>query len=116
MRLSSNTDIMLRGPLRTAAAPVRTVEKACPTSPLRRRPQQGPQGEQKPLPRIQLELVSQGGTPAFDPSWDGPRLLPTFVAQLMGQLVPERHACVALETAYGSARVERMALLLDRRS
>lgn len=116
MRVSSNTDIVLRGLARNAVTPACRIEKSCPASPLHQEPRQPPQTGKKPLPRIQVELVSQGGTSAFDPSWDGPRLRPAFVAQVMGQLMPERRASVALETAYGSARVGRMALLLDRRS
>jgi hypothetical protein len=38
------------------------------------------------------------------------------VAQVLGQVMPERRLCTAVETAYGTARLGRMALLLDRRS
>ena len=38
--------------------------------------------------RIEVELVCQAETPRFDPYWDGPRLKPAFVAQLMGQVMP----------------------------
>jgi hypothetical protein len=87
---------------------------------LHQHPPQTPPAQPKSPPRIQIELVSQPGTDSFDPNWDGPRLLPTFVAQVMGQVMnqamPERRANVALETAYGSARLGRMALLVDRKS
>ncbi len=63
--------------------------------------------------------MSRDDTFDFDPFWDGPRLLPTFVAQLMAQAMaaPERRlAEIALETAYASLDFPRMALVLDRKS
>ena len=66
-----------------------------------------------------LELVSQDETFDFDPFWDGPRLLPTFVAQVMAQAMamPERRdGAMMLETAYASIAFPRMALVLDRKS
>jgi hypothetical protein len=43
-------------------------------------------------------------------------LLPAFVAQVMGQVMPERRSTsVSVQTAYGSA-APRKALLLDRKS
>lgn len=66
-----------------------------------------------------LELVSQDETFDFDPFWDGPRLLPTFVAQVMAQAmaIPERRdGAMVLETAYASISYPRMALVLDRKS
>lgn len=120
MRPSSCTDIILRGHGRRPLTAPSPVEKSCAASALHRDPQQAPHTIPKPLPRIQVELVSQHGTSAFDPGWDGPKLLPTFVVQVMGQVInqamPERRSAAVLETAYGSARVGRMALLLDRKS
>jgi hypothetical protein len=55
----------------------------------------GPRERLAPSPRrLEVELVCQAETPGFDPYWDGPRLTPTFVAQLMGQVMPKgvRHA------------------------
>lgn len=71
---------------------------------------------EKSPPRLQVELVCQDETPGYDPFWDAPRLLPTFVTQVMGQVMPERRENVSVETAYGSVRCPRMALLLDRKS
>ena len=65
---------------------------------------------------MQVELVCQEETRAFDPFWDGPRLMPAFVAQVMGQIIMERRdSSVSVETAYGSMQ-PRKALLLDRKS
>jgi hypothetical protein len=73
-------------------------------------------GQEKPVPRLQVELVCQDETRNFDPIWDAPRLLPTFVTQVMGQAMPDRRENVSVQTAYGSIRCPRMALLLDRKS
>jgi hypothetical protein len=62
-------------------------------------------------------LRTWAALPRFDPLWDGPRLLPTFAAQLIGQAMLDRRdpaACV--ETAYGRIGAPRKALLLDRKS
>lgn len=76
-------------------------------------------GEESSIALSPLELVSQEETFGFDPFWDGPRLLPTFVAQVMAQAMamPERRdGTIALETAYASIAFPRMALVLDRKS
>ena len=66
---------------------------------------------------VRVELVCQDETREFDPFWDGPRLLPAFAAQLMGQTMPDRReASATVETAYGSLLYPRKALLLDRKS
>ncbi len=70
-------------------------------------------------PGLARELVSQEETLGFDPFWDGPRLLPTFVAQVMAQAMarPDRRDTASvLETAYASLGFPRMALVLDRKS
>jgi len=63
-----------------------------------------------------LERLYRDDTPRFDPFWDGPRLVPAFVAQLLGQVMPERRETVMVETAYGRAVSPHKALLLDRKS
>ncbi len=83
-------------------------------------------GEEKPdvdtdrrkgQPTLRVQLVSQNNTSQLDPFWDGPRLMPAFVAQLIGQTMPERRdAAAKVETAYGSLGAARMALLVDRKS
>jgi hypothetical protein len=101
---------------KSSAVCARAVEKSSPASLLQREPHDAaPRRPQNP-PHLVVELVSQDETARFDPVWDGPRLVPAFVAQLMGQVMPERRSAAPLETAYGSARDARMALLLDRKS
>jgi hypothetical protein len=74
-----------------------------------------PAQKSKATPRLQVELVSQDDTAGFDPFWDGPRLKPIFVAQLLGQVMPARRTAVAVDNVYGKAAV-RTALLVDRKS
>ena len=117
MRVTSPSDTLGRSLVKGAAQFSRAIEKCSPASALDRQPQGTPHAEAKKPPRIQVELVCHDGTDGFDPKWDGPRLLPAFVAQVMGQVMDqERRTHVALETAYGTARLVRTALLLDRKS
>jgi len=116
MRVSPSSEINFRSGASGASLPARPIEKASPSSALDHYPPPASETEDSAPPCSPLGLVCQPGTEAFDPMWDGPRLLPTFVAQVLGQVMPERRLCTSVETAYGSARLGRMALLLDRRS
>ena len=116
MRVNPSTEINVRSSAPGAGVAVRAVEKASPSSALDHYPPPASHTEDSTSPRGPLGLVCQPGTEAFDPIWDGPRVLPTFVAQVLGQVMPERRLCTSVETAYGTARLGRMALLLDRRS
>jgi hypothetical protein len=117
MRVTGPFDINLRSGIKLLAAPPRACEKSSGSSTLGQQPQDFNAEKQKPVSPIQVELVCQDETPNFDPFWDGPRLLPAFVAQLMGQAGMERRdASVSVETAYGRIRDPRQALLLDRKS
>ncbi len=116
MRVTGPFDIVVRGGLKASAQQPRAVEKASGSSALgRERQNLGGQDRDKSPPRLQVELVCQDETRGHDPFWDAPRLLPTFVTQVMGQVMPERRESVSVETAYGSA-APRKALLLDRKS
>ena len=114
--MSPSTEISIRSSAPGAGLPARAIEKASPSSALAHYPPPAQETEEKAPSRIQVGLVCQPGTEAYDPFWDAPRLLPTFVAQVLGQVMPERRLCTSVETAYGTARLGRMALLLDRRS
>jgi hypothetical protein len=116
MRVSLSTEITVRSTALGPGAAARAIEKASPSSALDRYPPPASETEDSAPSRSPPGLVYQPGTEAFDPIWDGPRLLPTFVAQVLGQVMPERRLCTSVETAYGTARLGRMALLLDRRS
>ena len=104
-----------RGGASRPAPIARSVEKASASSQLGADQQEFPYKREKQARPLRVELVCQDDTRRFDPFWDAPRLRPTFVAQLMGQLMPERRAMVAVETAYGKM-APRAALLVDRKS
>lgn len=66
-----------------------------------------------PRLRVAVELVSQGETKRHDPIWDGPKLVPAFVTQLLGQMM-EQEQTRPLRTPYGN-RKDNCAGLLDTR-
>jgi hypothetical protein len=117
MRVTGPFDINLRSGIKLLAAPPRACEKSSGSSVLDQQPQDFNAEEQKPAASLVVELLCQDETPRFDPFWDGPRLLPAFVAQLIGQMnMDRRNAGMSVETAYGRIRDPRQALLLDRKS
>jgi hypothetical protein len=114
MHISGPMDANARSALKALVAAPRRCEKVSDSSALGgKRPDQNGGGEQPP-PRLQIQLVSQDETGAFDPFWDGPRLIPAFVAQLMGQSMMPRHDLSAQST-YSSA-APRRAALFDHKS
>jgi hypothetical protein len=116
MRVTGPFDANARGGLKALVTMPRRCEKPSASSALGREQQNLNDEDAKTPQPLQIELVCQEETRNFEPFWDGPRLLPTFVAQLMGQASLERRdADVSVETAYGSA-APRKALLLDRKS
>jgi len=97
----------------------RRCEKTSSSSALNGYRQDGDNAAQGSITVLPLEPVSQDETFDFDPFWDGPRLLPTFVAQVMAQAMAiseRRDGGTMLETAYASIAFPRMALVLDRKS
>lgn len=106
----------ISGGSRAPATLPRPIEKTSASSALGREKPDGDGGREKPVPPLQVELVCRDDTPRFDPFWDAPRLVPGFVAQLLGQAMPERRESMTIETAYGGAASPRKALLLDRKS
>ena len=114
MRVTGPFEIAVRGGPKAFGGDARRVEKTSASSSLGSRPKDLNGGREKSVPRLQVELVCQDETRGHDPFWDAPRLLPVFVTQVMGQVMPERRKLVSVETAYGS--VPRMALVVDRKS
>jgi hypothetical protein len=115
MQVPGSRDLQTAGRLKTFAVAARPVEKSSAASHLGKEQQEAPEKQDRTIPRVQVELVSQSDTQGFDPFRDAPTLLPIFVAQVLGQVMPERRTMVAVETAYGSA-APRQALLVDRKS
>ena len=62
---------------------------------------------------LQTEAVCQGDTKRRDPFWDGPRLVPAFVTQLLGQVMHQEQNRL-VRTAYGNTE-EKSARLFDKR-
>ena len=117
MRVAGPFDIHLRTGLKALAALPRICEKSSASSALGREQQEFNAEDRATTAPVQVELVCQEETPRFDPFWDGPKLLPTFVAQMVGQMTQERRdRQVPVETAYGRVNNPRMALVLDRKS
>jgi hypothetical protein len=119
MRIAGPLDSNVRPGVKTLAASPRRCEKSSESSALGQEQADLNAGDRHPSSPVRVELVCQDETQEFDPFWDGPRLLPAFAAQLMGQTMewamPERRdASAMVETAYGS--IPRKALLLDRKS
>lgn len=116
MRVTGPFDANARSGLKGPVTMPRRCEKPSASSALGREQENLNDEEARFPPQLQIEFVCQEETRNFEPFWDGPRLLPTFVAQLMGQVTVERRDTgVSVETAYGSA-APRKALLLDRKS
>jgi len=117
MRIAGPFDSNVRPGIKTLAVLPRRCEKSSDSSALgRERADMGAEDRNLPPP-VRVELVCQDETQGFDPFWDGPRLLPAFAAQVIGQAIPDRRdARATVETAYGSLSYPRKALLLDRRS
>ena len=115
MRVNPYQDVRLNGGVKAFASHARRIEKTSAASGLGTQQQDDTRQQSKYTPRLQVELVCQDETPRFDPFRDAPRLVPAFVAQVLGQVMPERRDTVTVETAYGKA-APRQALLFDRKS
>jgi hypothetical protein len=116
MRMPGPLDATVRTGIKALAALPRAVEKSSASSALGHERQRFNQDGEKATPCQQVELVCQDKTLGYDPFWYAPNLMPAFVAQMMGQVMPERRdTSVSVQTAYGSA-APRKALLFDRKS
>lgn len=115
MRVNGPLDASVRGSFKSSALELRAIEKASLSGHLGHQAQQGGQPEAKNTSPIQAEIVSQRETTAFDPLWDGPRLVPSFVTQVLAQAMPDNEPDMTVETAYGTA-APRLSLLVDRTS
>ena len=113
MRIAAYPHCSVQGALKALAERVRPCEKSSASSDLDRESGAFTSPEPEPPPRLTVELVSQRETPKPDPFWDGPRLKPVFVAQVIGQAMPDP-ARPSPRAAYGAAE-PRMARLLDRK-
>ncbi len=123
MRVNPVLDARLHGGQKTFAVQPRRIEKSSAASDLGAQHHGDDSSGAKTPPRLQVELVYQDDTARPDPFRDAPRLLPTFVTQLLGQVMPNVRESISVETAYGRAAprldgayAPKMALLFDRKS
>jgi hypothetical protein len=116
MRVTIPSKANLRGGLNALSVMPRRCEKSSASSNLGRKQPDLNKESAKFAPRLQVELVCRDETNGFDPFWDGPRLVPAFVTQVLAQAMPERRHNFTVETAYGQALCPRKALLLDCKS
>ncbi len=80
---------------------------------------EGPAEERRsPIPERRRDpgRLSQSGTPAREPLWNGPRLNSAFVAQVMGQVLMERREPHSIRTtaAYREAAQIAPGSFFDR--
>ena len=116
MRVNGTLDTSATGGFKSSALELRAIEKTSLSSQLGHQAQQNKQPEPKTAPPLQVEIVSRREMTAFDPLWDGPRLVPSFVTQVLAQAMPDNHEPnMTVETAYGTA-APRLSLLVDRTS
>lgn len=116
MRVDSPLNATAAGSLRASALEVCRGEKSSLSSQLGQQPRDGRQPQPEKAPSIPAQTMSRNGTTAFDPLWDRPRLVPAFVTQVLGQMMPHNSEPeITVETAYGIA-APRRSLLVDRTS
>ena len=117
MHVAGPFDVSARPGLNTWAALPRPCEKASDSSDLGQEQSDLQPDRRKGQPTLRVQLVSQNSTSRPDPIWDGPRLVPAFAAQVMGQAMQDRRDLIPnVELVYGHLGAPRRALLLDRKS
>ena len=113
MRASAPLLLPPPGPPRVSPDALAGCEKPCGSNDLEQRPREFTKPSPQAPPHLTVEFLCQGETQLRDPFWDGRRLLPTFVAQLLGQTMPD-HTLQLSRTAY-CREDPRIARLLDRK-
>ena len=111
MRIGGPVESNARSGLKTCGTRLSPCQKSSNSSQLDQGQSNLDADRRKGQPTLRVQLVSQNKTVEPDPFWDGPRLVPAFVAQVMGQILPDGHG--ANVARYGHA-APRMALLVDR--
>lgn len=87
MRVQPALPVFRRDSLKAFADGVDAPGKSSDSATLGGERQQTPHRAPRSAPRFQVELVCRDDTKANDPFWDGPRLIPAFVTQLLGQVM-----------------------------
>lgn len=113
MRVSTTLPAIWRESLRASAEGVRACGKANESGASSDDAQDFARAARRARAPLQVEIVSQDGTKAPDPFWDGPRLKPAFVTQLLGQVMLSGER-PSPRLVYGE-KDSREALLFDAR-
>jgi len=87
MRVQTTLPVVWRESLKASANGINAPQKPSDSASLDQGTREQPQSGRKERLRLQVELVCQDDTKAHDPFWDGPRLSPAFVTQLLGQVM-----------------------------
>ncbi len=90
MRVPAPFDIAARGSPRLPPPLPRMAEKTSDSSQLNAGARDFTQHGRGQRPKTPAACMCRGETKAFDPFWDGPRLKPSFVAQVLGQAMTDR--------------------------
>lgn len=114
MRVSTNLPAVWRESLRASVEGVNASGKSSESATSGSDRRDTPRDARKERPHLRVELVCQTDTKAHDPFWDGPRLSPAFVTQLLGQVMaPERN--IAPRRVYGENDANE-AVIFDARA
>jgi hypothetical protein len=104
------------GASRARSTGLRAIEKGSASSLLGHGKSNADTQRQKNAAPLQVELVYRDETNGFDPFWDAPRLVPTFIAQLLGQVMAEQHQSGPANNPYGPSSLPHKAKVLDFKS
>ena len=99
-----------------AVAPVRATQNTASNGPFDGESDNDERVAQRRVADRRKPSVSQNGTSDFAPLWHGPQLSPTFVAQVLGQVLMDPRARTSPDRslAYGRAAQIGSGLLLSR--
>lgn len=95
-------------------APVRAAANTASNGPFDGESVYGERVAPRRGPDRRKPAVSQNGTSDFAPLWHGPMLTPTFVAQVLGQVLMDPRAQVSAPSAYSRGAQVGSGRLLDR--
>jgi hypothetical protein len=113
MRVQPPPPVSWRGNQPVPVAAGAGSEKPSNSATSGRQQRQAPQDHCREGARRTVEPVYRDGTKTHDPFRDGPRLMPAFVTQVLGQAMADGER-PAPRLVYGTAPI-RPALLLDTR-
>ena len=91
MRVQPALPVPWRESFKAFAEGIDAAQKPSDSASLGQKQRDPRRGATPSCPRSEAALVCRDGTKAHDPFWDGPRLTPIFVTQLLGQVMEPEH-------------------------